>query len=240
MSDPKIVAIIQARLNSTRQPAKVMLDLCGKTLLQRVIDRVRQAETVDEIWVATSLEPREDVVVHSAESYGTKVYRGDLEDVLARYLGAAQASGADIVVRVTSDNPLADSRFIDMGVKRLLDEGLDYLDFEETPWGAQPFVFTTKALARASDLAAAADEREHVVPYFMRHPETFKTITWTCPIEAIRKPEARVTLDTMDDYVLLYKVFKHFKGDSAVALEDVLPFIEQLERQSQADQAQAD
>jgi spore coat polysaccharide biosynthesis protein SpsF len=228
MSKPKIVAIIQARLNSTRQPAKVMLDLCGKTLLQRAIDRVRQAQILDEVWVATSDDPREDVVAHASEAYGVKVYRGDLNNVMDRYLGAANASGADIVVRITSDNPLTESRFIDLGVKRLLDENLDYLDFDEIPYGAHVWIFTSKALFRAAEKAKDPDELEHVVPHFIRNPDKYKVVRWTCPIEAIRKPEARITLDTMDDYVRLYKVFKHFKGNSAVALEDALPFIEQL------------
>jgi spore coat polysaccharide biosynthesis protein SpsF len=209
MSTSKIVAIIQARLNSTRQPAKVMLDLYGKTLLQRVIDRARQAKTVDEVWVATSVEPREDVVADAARNYGVKVHRGELDDVLGRYLGAAQASGADIVARVTSDNPLTESRFIDLGIQRLLDEGLDYLDFKEIPYGAHVWLFTTQALARAADNAVDPYEREHVVPHFYNNPDKFKVLSWICPIEAIRKPEARLTLDTMDDYIRLYKVFQH-------------------------------
>lgn len=229
MSRPKIVAIIQARLNSTRQPAKVMLDLCGKTLLQRVIDRARQAETVDEVWVATSAEPREDVVAHAAENYGVKVHRGELDDVLGRYLGAAQASGADVVARITSDNPLTESRFIDLGVRKLLDQGLDYLDFEEIPYGAHVWLFTTHALTRAAEQAKDPYEREHVVPHFYHNPDQFKILNWTCPIEAIRKPQISITLDTLEDYVRLYKVFEHFQGVTHVRLEDVLPFLEKME-----------
>jgi spore coat polysaccharide biosynthesis protein SpsF len=232
MDKPKIVAIIQARLNSTRQPAKVMLDLCGKTLLQRVIDRVRQAQIIDEVWVATSDDPREDVVAHAAEVYGVKVYRGDLDNLMDRYLGAAQASEADIVVRVTSDNPLTESRFIDLGVKRLLEENLDYLDFNDIPYGAHVWMFTHQALIRAAEQAKEPDELEHVVLHFIHNPDEYRIVRWTCPIEAIRKPQTRITLDTMEDYVRLYKVFQHFEGDSAVALEDALPFIEQLENQT--------
>jgi spore coat polysaccharide biosynthesis protein SpsF len=228
MGKPKIVAIIQARLNSTRQPAKVMLDLCGKTLLQRVIDRARQAQLVDEVWVATSLESREDVVAHAALNYGVKVHRGALDDVLGRYLGAAQASGADIVARVTSDNPLTESRFIDLGVEKLLNEGVDYLDFEEIPYGAHVWLFTTQALTRAAGQAVDPYEREHVVPHFYNNPDKFNVINLTCPIAAIRKPEARITLDTLEDYVRLYKVFEHFQGVDHVLLEDALPYLEEL------------
>jgi len=234
MGKPKIVAIIQARLNSTRQPAKVMLDLCGKTLLQRVIDRARHAQIVDEVWVATSDDPREDVVAHAAGSYGVKVHRGELDDVLGRYLGAAQASGADIVVRVTSDNPLTESRFIDLGVQKLLDEGLDYLDFDEIPYGAHVWLFTFRALTLAAKQALDPYEREHVVPHFYNNPDEFKVMSWLCPIEAIRKPQVRITLDTLEDYVRLYKVFEHFQGAEHLLLEDALPYLEKLDYNSKA------
>jgi spore coat polysaccharide biosynthesis protein SpsF len=229
MSKPKVVAIIQARLNSTRQPAKVMLDLCGKTLLQRVIDRARQAQIVDEVWVATSVDPREDVVAHAASSYGVKVHRGPLNDLTERYLGAAHAAGADVVVRVTSDNPLTESRFIDLGVQKLLAEGLDYLDFDEIPYGAHVWLFTAQALARAARDTVDPYEREHVVPHFYNNPDKFRVLRWTCPIEAIRKPQARITLDTLEDYVRLYKIFQHFQGVEHLLLEDALPFLEKLD-----------
>ncbi|MGD8562322.1 MAG: NTP transferase domain-containing protein, partial [Desulfarculaceae bacterium] len=222
----KVVAIIQARLSSSRQPAKVMLDLCGKTVLQRVIDRVRLASRVDEIWVATSQETWDDIVAFAAESYGVSVFRGSLLDVLDRFAGAARAAQADVIVRCTADNPLLEYRFIDLGVERLLNENWEYLDFDQIPYGAHVWIMTRQALEKAHKEATQDFDREHVCPYIFNNPGRFRMLRWDNPIAALRRPDLRITIDTMQDYYRMFQVFKHFSSEAEISLEKVISFLD--------------
>jgi len=105
----KIVCIIQARMGSTRLPGKVMLDLCGKTVLERVVERVKRIKNIDEIVVATTTKKDDDIIIEKALNCGVKVFRGSEEDVLSRYYLAAKKYDANVIVRITSDCPLIDS-----------------------------------------------------------------------------------------------------------------------------------
>ncbi len=109
----KRLLLVQARMGSTRLPGKVLLDIGGKTMLERVVARARRARTADEVAVATSLSPGDDAVVREAGRLGLRAYRGSEERVLDRYYEAAKAFGADVVIRVTADCPLIDPEIID-------------------------------------------------------------------------------------------------------------------------------
>jgi len=228
----KVGAFIQTRMTSSRQPGKAMLDLCGKPLMERVVDRVRAARVVDEIWMCTSVDPSDDVVELKAVELGVKVHRGELEDTAARFMGAATGTDVEVIVRVTGDNPLTETRFIDLGAERLAREGLDYLDFENIPYGAHVWVFTRQALARMVAESSQTFHREHIVPFFYDTPGRFNILRWENPIEALRRPDARITLDTLDDYVRLYRLFHHFRGIGHVMLEDAIAFLDTLQTPS--------
>jgi spore coat polysaccharide biosynthesis protein SpsF len=223
-----VATIIQARLNSSRLPAKVMLSLAGKTLLQRVVERSRLARRAGQVWVATSDHPRDEVVAHEAARLEAPVHRGPLDDVLARFRGAAGAAGAEVVVRVTADNPLVEPRFIDLGVERLVDEGWDYLRFAKMPYGSGVEVFTARALARADQASQDPYEREHVCPHFYHNPQSFRVLVWDNPLEGARRPDMRVTLDDLVDFERLHRLFVHFAGREPVGLEEALAFLEGL------------
>ena len=122
----RIVCIIQARMGSTRLPGKVAMDISGKTMLERVVERARGIDGVNEVVVATSTAASDDVLVGLCATIGSACFRGSEEDVLDRYLGAAHAYNAQIVVRVTSDCPLLDPAVSSVVVRRFIEEQPDY------------------------------------------------------------------------------------------------------------------
>jgi spore coat polysaccharide biosynthesis protein SpsF len=122
----KVVAIIQARMGSTRLPGKVLKDLEGETVLARVVNRLRRARLIDEVVVATTDRAADDAIVKECRSLSVSVSRGDQDDVLDRYFRAAQLAEADVVVRITSDCPLIDPEITDKTVAAFLETRPDY------------------------------------------------------------------------------------------------------------------
>ena len=169
----KIVAIIQCRMSSSRLPAKAMLDLGGKTILERVIESIAQSSVLDEIWVATSEDILDDLVEWKSIRLGCKVFRGDLNDVLDRYCKCTKICHADIVVRITADNPLTHSKFIDLGVQSIIRKRCDYVAFKNIPYGSGVEVITQSALFTANEKSTNDQEREHVTLYILNNPIKF-------------------------------------------------------------------
>ena len=235
----KVVAILQARVGSTRLPAKVLLDLSGKTVLARCIERIQRFDGVVEAVVATTTAPADDLVVEHARRLGVRVTRGSTEDVLSRYLEAARATGAEAIVRCTSDNPLVDPENAGVLVRTLVgshesDQPWDLVanNIERTlPVGLDLGVATTAALERAARDATAA-EREHVTLHLYRHPERFRLRSITSDLGR-GYAGLRLTLDTLDDYRLLATVFDRLGPRAGTSsLHDVLRLFDEDPRLS--------
>ena len=224
---PKITAIIQARVGSTRLPGKVMKDLCGKTVLAQVVARVGRAERLDNIVVATTTEGRDDVVAAEAAGLGVDCFRGSETDVLDRYYKAAMLSGADIVVRITSDCPLYDGRLLDEMLAVYDPTACDYLSnsIERTyPRGLDTEVFSFAALAKAHAEATEDYEHEHVTPYFYRHPDRFRLKNHA---QAKNFSHLRWTLDTPEDWAFIAAVYgRLYPGNPNFATADILRLLE--------------
>jgi len=174
-----ITAIIQARMGSTRLPGKVLKDLEGQTMLSRVVNRTCRASLLDEVIVATTVKPADNLIMTECEKLGIPVFRGDEEDVLDRYYKAAQSYQADPIVRITSDCPLIDPEIINLVIENFLaHEDLDYasntLPPRTFPRGLDVEVMTFDALEQAWRGDKNPAWREHVTPYIYRHPEKFK------------------------------------------------------------------
>jgi spore coat polysaccharide biosynthesis protein SpsF len=197
-----IAAIIQARAGSTRLPGKVLRMLGDRPVLAWVVRAAREASVFDEIVVATTTEPDDDAVAALAMELAARVVRGPVDDVLTRYLTAIDATGADIVVRLTSDCPLLDPAVIAECVHAFDPDTLDYLSTGLPHTLAHGFdveVFTADALRRAATVATGVD-RVHVTSYLYAHPDQFRLdgATFTPPCT-----DLRVTLDEPDDAALL-------------------------------------
>lgn len=229
----RVVAIIQARMGSTRLPGKIMKELCGKTVLEHDLLRIAAAKLVDQVVVATTVEAADDKVAAEAQRCGAKVFRGSEEDVLSRYYHAAQENRADVVVRMTSDCPLFDPRLLDRMLEEFLsalqgDQPFDYfsntLQRRTYPTGLDAEIFTFAALERAHLEGALPHEREHVTPYLYQNPDLFR-------LGGIGSEEDwsrhRWTLDTEDDYQLILAIYEElYREGSLFSTADILQLLE--------------
>ena len=174
----RVVAIVQARTGSTRFPAKVLQDIGGEPMLARVMERVGRASQVNEVVVATTQHPRDDVIEQLSRRSGWPCVRGSEDDVLDRYHQAALLHRADIVVRITSDCPLLDPAVVDLILNELArGQDADYAsnttDPRTFPRGLDVEAFTIDALATAWREDRDPVTREHVTPFLYLHPERF-------------------------------------------------------------------
>ncbi|MDO8881030.1 MAG: glycosyltransferase family protein [Coriobacteriia bacterium] len=216
---PRTVIIAQARMSSTRLPGKTLMDLGGAPVLDRVVARARRARLADDVWLAITTDPSDDVLEEHARSLGVPYVRGSLEDVLARYAQAAEASAADVVVRITCDCPLIDPEVIDTVIREFDDTpGIDYCSntlVRTYPIGMDTEVFSRAVLEKSHGRATQPHEREHVTPYLYQHPERFRLENVTAP-EWARWPELRLTLDEAADLELLQAVVGRVGPDAGL------------------------
>lgn len=225
-------AIIQARTSSARLPGKVLLELppgSGVPVLRRVIDRVRRAESLDVVIVATSDRVDDDPVAEIAAAAGVPCYRGPLDDVLARYVGAAREHALKRVVRVTADCPCVDPELIDALVDLHDATGADYCTNvvpRTWPKGLDVELVTADALSRIDAGAVSIADREHVLTYAYRtRPEDFTLANLEAPVDQFA-PELRATLDTSDDYDLLCHAYRALGTDFRA--RDLVAFLRSL------------
>ncbi len=228
----KIVAVIQARMGSTRLPGKVMLPLDGNPLLEHVIRRTNAAELVDEVVVATTFHRADDIVAEHAKEAGASVFRGSEDDVLGRMWKAANKNGADMVIRVTGDNPFVDPLLIDAIATRVT-EGADYVSnkIDRTwPLGVDAEGFTFESFTRVNEVANEPHHREHVTPYYREKSDEFSlenvTVTDVYDRQVFQcGPELRLTMDEFSDYKLYRQVYEEIGYDTIIDVKKVEKFI---------------
>lgn len=221
------VAIIQARMRSTRLPGKVLADLGGKPVLQWVADAARAIPGVDEAIVATSTGADDDTVAAWGARSAVRIFRGDEDDVLGRFAGAAHLGKADLIVRVTADCPLLDPVEAGKVVAAVAGGDADYAcnnDPPTYPDGLDCEAFTRAALDRAAAEARRPSEREHVT-LFIREPKNgFRRINIRCPHGDLSGE--RWTLDTLEDLALLRAIAPSLSGTRPPRLTEVLAAID--------------
>jgi len=223
----KVAAIIQARMSSTRLPGKVMEEIAGKPMLRQIIDRVKRAELIHGIIVATTATEIDKPVVKLADDSGTGSYTGSEEDVLDRYYRAAKEFAADAIVRITADCPLIDPRVLDRVIQRYLEGNCDYaanilkLTY---PDGLDVEVFSYAALERAWKEARLASEREHVTPYIKKNPDKFRLANVENNVDL---SHLRWSVDEKEDLEFVRQVYKHlYKEGHIFYMEDVVGLLE--------------
>jgi spore coat polysaccharide biosynthesis protein SpsF len=222
----KVVAIIQARMGSTRLPGKVLKDLCGETVLARVVNRTRRATLLNEVVVATSVQPADDAIVQECGRLSVACFRGDEADVLDRYYRAAEKFSADAIVRITSDCPLIDPEVSDKTIRAFLERHPDYASNvleRKYPRGLDTEVMTFAALESAEREARDPYQREHVTPFLYQHPERFRLVSVTGDRDY---SHYRWTLDTLEDLEFLRAVYERRAEASDPTWQDVLRILE--------------
>lgn len=223
----RIVAIIQARTDSTRFPKKVLADILGKPMIAHLIDRAKKSELVDQLVLATTNRKIDDSIVDIAKKHNIDVFRGNFEDVLDRYYNAAKKHQADVVVRITGDCPLVDPHILDTIIRYFLDNNYDYASntIEPTyPDGLDVEVFSFKSLEKAWKEAQLPSEREHVTPYIITHPEKFKISNFRNSVDL---SHLRWTVDQKEDLEFVREIFKQFYSKKSMFyMEDILELLQ--------------
>jgi glutamate-1-semialdehyde 2,1-aminomutase len=217
----KTVAIIQARMGSTRFPNKVMRTICGTPMIGLLLARLKKSKLVDQIILATSEDPRNDPLAKYVRDLEYTVFRGSEDDVLDRYYRAAKEAKADLVVRITGDCPLIDPVIVDEVIAKFLDSDVDYASNIEPPTypdGLDTEVFSFQALEAAWNHAKAPEEREHVTPFIRESGEIRKAnLSYGTDFS-----EERWTVDEPEDFEVVRNVFEHFNPRNDFGWLDIL------------------
>ena len=207
--------IMQARVRSTRLPAKILKKILGRTVLEHDIERCLRIKRAKGLVIATTVKPEDREIIRISELYPSnlvKYFRGSVEDVLSRYYLSAKQVKADIIIRITSDCPLLDASLVDAMI--MLFENLprkkpsyDYVCNimpRTFPHGLDTEIFSFEALEKAFKEATLAEEREHVTPYIRNHPEIFHINNFS---QEENQSHLRWTLDYPEDFEFIKAVY---------------------------------
>ena len=223
-----VIAIVQARMGSTRLPGKVLLDLSGKPMLVRDIERIQRAEKIDDVVIATTIQPGDDTIISLCREYGWHFFRGSENDVLDRYYRAAREYHAKTIVRITSDCPLIEPTIVDLLIEKFsaLEPTIDYVSnifpLRTYPRGLDTEVMSFSALERCWKEETNPAYREHVTPYIHHHPDRFR-------ISEVNNERdlssLRWTVDTPEDFDFVSRIYHHF-GENGFSWTDILDLLE--------------
>jgi spore coat polysaccharide biosynthesis protein SpsF len=223
----KVIAIVQARMGSTRLPGKVMCDLIGKPMIVHEIERVLRSECIGSVVIATTQLPADDVIVQLCKDRAWNYYRGDEQDVLDRYYHAAKKFGADVIVRLTADCPLIEPSVIDLVIKQFclnyphIDYASNVFPQRTFPLGLDTEIMTMEALEKSWKYETNSALREHVTQHIVKNPENFH-------ISGITNKQdfsgLRWTVDTKEDFLFVREVYSFF-GHNQFSWTDVLDLI---------------
>ena len=227
--------IVQARLGSTRLPRKILLEFYdGMTLLETVINNLRKVRNA-QIIVATSVNPNNDELEAFLKEHSVTVFRGSEDDVLSRFIGAAEANGVNGIVRICSDNPFLDWHGVEALIEKAKTSDADYIGYRinDTPSIRTHFGFwgeyvTLSALKR---VAATTDEKpahEHVTIHVYTHPDEYKCEWIECPAFLQGRNDIRLTVDNPDDFENAQSVFNALhESNPDFGLDDVVKYIDE-------------
>lgn len=213
-------------MGSSRLKGKVLKEIIGYPLILLNLKRLEKAGKIDQLILATSNNPEDDLLYDMVKTAGYKTFRGDEDNVLKRYRDCILKYGGDIVVRVTGDCPLIDPDIVDNVISHFQMYDYDYvrLDVPDTfIRGFDVEVFSRTALEKTFDLAVEDRHREHVTAYMYHHPELFSI--GKVYGENIFNKDYRLCVDTLEDFILVSKVFEHF-NNLYVSAMDVVKFLD--------------
>lgn len=227
MKKRKIVAIIQARLASTRLPKKILKNIEGKPMLGHVIERLKHSQLIDEIVIAIADEP-DTPLPKLATKYGAKSFIGSQQDVLDRHYQTSKAFRADVIVRVTSDCPLIDPEIVDVVIAHFLKyrKNIDFASnaLKRTfPHGLNVEVFSFEALQRTWRKSTQAYQREHVTPYIWEHPLIFRL---TNVENRENLSHFRWTVDEKKDLEFVREIYKRlYRNNRIFLMKEILALL---------------
>jgi spore coat polysaccharide biosynthesis protein SpsF len=229
---PRVVASIEARMASSRFPGKMLADLNGQPALTRLVRRLRQCRTLDDIVLATSVKEVDDALENWAKKEGVKCYRGSEDDVLLRVVGAHRFAKSEIIVEITGDCILTDPDVVDMGVNTFFANDCNMVTNCEKfsfPPGLYVQVFRLADLEKIEREIKDPAAHEHVSLYFYEHPEIYRIIHMMAPPNWLIDKDCRLYLDYPEDLQFLNEVYRRLEpkfGDSFRA-QDIVDLLRQ-------------
>lgn len=221
-----ISAIIQARVGSTRLPNKVFAEIEGKPLLWHVVNRLRKSKYLDSIIIATTTNFKDEIIEDWARENGIQCFRGSENNVLKRYYDAAKKYDANVIVRITADDPFKDYRVMDQVIEKYLSENADFACNNNPPTfpeGLDIEVFSIEAITKAYNNAESSFEKEHVTQYFYKNPVDFKisVVSNTDDLSYLRW-----TIDEEKDLEMARRVYEKLFAEKQIFLmKDILELI---------------
>jgi spore coat polysaccharide biosynthesis protein SpsF (cytidylyltransferase family) len=229
----KIVAIIQARMGSSRLPNKVLMPVMGRPLLGWMLERVLTCPEINDVILATTIDPRDDIIADFAQSVGCNLYRGSEDDVLDRYYQAACTVMPDAVVRITADCPLLDPLVLGSLIREYVAGDFDFLSNSEPlpstwPDGMDVSIIRFTSLKNAWQNSIKPSEREHVTFFFWNNPQIFRCRR----VEYVRDlSKYRITIDYPEDFQVLRAIIEYFCKSNPIAItrlsmEEIIAFLD--------------
>lgn len=227
----KKVAIIQARMSSTRLPGKVLKEICGIPMLKIQIERIKRCKFIDKIVVATTTKKNDDVVIELCNKLSISTFRGSENNVLGRFFEAANHYKSDIIIRLTSDCPLIDPKLIDNIVEYYCDnkDNYDYVSngiIQTYPRGMDTEVFDYNTLKKTFERSKEKFEKEHVTPFIYDPKNGFKLYNY-CSVTNLSN--YRLTVDTIEDFMLVEEIFSSLYIEKGYSF-DLFDIIEYLNK----------
>lgn len=215
--------LITARLKSTRLPLKILKDLNGRTVIERIIERAKEIKGISDIILCTSTNPQDKPLVDIARDNNIYYFRGDEKDVLKRLLDAAKSHHLDYFLGITADNPLFSTLYSNLIVNEIKRDGHDYIKVKGLPLGTATYGIRTKALMTVCEVKTIIDTE--IWGDFIDRPEIFDVYT----IQArgkFNRPELRLTLDYEQDYELLHNIYSNLPFKKVIKLSDVIDYLD--------------
>ena len=227
---PKINATIQARMTSSRLPGKVMKTICGKPVLELMIERLKRVTSINHIIIATTENSEDNLIVEMADRLGVYCFRGSEHNVLSRVLGAVQSFPTDIIVQTTGDCPLIDPEIIESVIQSYFKLKPDYCSnvLERTyPIGMDVQIFSKEILEDVAKQTKNLEDLEHVSCYIYKNPNLYN-LQNVAASEEFCDPALRLTLDTEEDLKLITAIYNAlYPINNAFSLEDILKYLNQ-------------
>lgn len=226
---PKICALISVRMKSSRLPNKALADIAGLTSLERVINNIKASKLIDDVIIATTTNKEDDEIENLAKSKGFKYFRGSVENIVERFLGAGKKYNSDIIVRVTGDCPLISYEIADYLIKKHLESDADYTSIEQgkLPIGTGSEIINYNALERLKKSNVDLAYSEYLTFYFTNNPKKFSINIVNCSNKNYIRPEYRMTLDYKEDLEFFRNIFYNLKMDEgALQLSKTIEYLD--------------
>ena len=222
-----VISIMQARMGSKRLPGKVLKTIKGKTLLELYLNRVKPSKLINKIVVATTDLEQDNTIEDLVVRLGFECFRGSEKDLLDRYYKCACSYNAEVIVRITPDDPFVDYQVVDRGISIFLENDVDFVTNHLTPTfpeGLDVEIYSFSAIEKLWHQAKLLSEREHVFPYIQNHPEEFRIINFTQEEDF---SHLRWTIDYECDYEMTKVIYEHLYDQKKLFLQkDIIQLLQ--------------